>query len=94
MVWLVVASAVASAIGAYYYLRIVFFMYFGEETEALDKSNSPMLGGFLTASAVLMLLGVVYTFGIEGSAGAAARCSPRLIRRSESDGPASRSPLA
>ena len=72
MVWLVVASAVASAIGAYYYLRIVFFMYFGEETEALDKSNSPMLGGFLTASAVLMLLGVVYTFGIEGSAGAAA----------------------
>ena len=28
--WLVVASAVASAIGAYYYLRIVYFMYFGE----------------------------------------------------------------
>ena len=30
LIWLVVASAIASAIGAYYYLRIVFFMYFGD----------------------------------------------------------------
>ena len=38
--WLVVASAVASAIGAYYYLRIVYFMYFGEETQAAMDENS------------------------------------------------------
>jgi len=72
MVWLVVASAVASAIGAFYYLRIVFFMYFGEESEPLNGGKSGMLNGFLIASAVIMLIGIVNLFGIEGPASAAA----------------------
>ncbi|MFT6025110.1 MAG: NADH-quinone oxidoreductase subunit N [Ascidiaceihabitans sp.] len=73
LVWLVVASAVASAIGAYYYLRIVFFMYFGEaQAEPLDKGRSPILWGFLMASAVIMVVGIVNLFGIEGPAMAAA----------------------
>ncbi|NDV97897.1 NADH-quinone oxidoreductase subunit NuoN [Salipiger sp. PrR002] len=73
MVWLVVASAVASAIGAFYYLRIVFYMYFGEDREdALDTGGSPILWGFLMVSAVIMVAGVVNLFGIEGPAAAAA----------------------
>jgi len=73
MYWLVVASAVASAIGAYYYLRIVYLMYFGEDREdALDAGGSPVLWGFLAASAFVMVAGVVNLFGIEGAAAAAA----------------------
>jgi NADH-quinone oxidoreductase subunit N len=29
MTWLAVAGVVASVIGAFYYLRIVYYMYFG-----------------------------------------------------------------
>ncbi len=72
MVWLVVASAVASAIGAFYYLRIVFFMYFGDEGETLDKGGSPVLWVFLMGSAAAMLFGVINLFGIENAAAAAA----------------------
>ena len=71
--WLVVCSAVASAIGAYYYLRIVFFMYFGEDRgDVLDGGKSPILWGFLMGSVVVMVVGVVNLFGVEGAAAAAA----------------------
>ncbi len=71
--WLAVAGVVASVIGAFYYLRIVFYMYFGEDREdALDGGKSPVLWGFLMASAVIMVVGVVNLFGIEGAAQAAA----------------------
>lgn len=73
LIWLVIASAVASAIGAYYYLRIVYFMFFGEDQgETLDGGKSPVLWGFLMASAAVMLFGVINLFGIEGAANAAA----------------------
>ena len=72
MIWLVVASAVASAIGAFYYLRIVYYMYFGDEGEELDKGRSPVLWVFLMGSAAAMLFGVINLFGIEGAAAAAA----------------------
>lgn len=70
--WLVVVSAVASAIGAFYYLRIVFLMYFGKDDQGLEAGGSPVLWGFLMASAAAMILGVVNLFGIEGAAAAAA----------------------
>jgi NADH-quinone oxidoreductase subunit N len=69
---LVVASAVASAIGAYYYLRIVYLMYFGAESEPLDKSNSPVLWVFLIGSAAVMLVGLINLFGIDSPAAQAA----------------------
>lgn len=73
LAWLAVAGVVASVIGAFYYLRIVFFMYFGEERDdALDGGKSPVLWGFLMASAVIMVVGVVNLFGIEDAAQAAA----------------------
>ncbi len=73
LAWLAVAGVVASVIGAFYYLRIVFFMYFGQDREdALDGGKSPVLWGFLMASAVIMVVGVVNLFGIEGVAQAAA----------------------
>ncbi|MDB4198567.1 NADH-quinone oxidoreductase subunit NuoN, partial [Ascidiaceihabitans sp.] len=41
LAWLAIAGVIASVIGAFYYLRIVFFMYFGEEqAEGLDANKS------------------------------------------------------
>ncbi len=72
LAWLAVMGVIASVIGAYYYLRIVYYMYFGEETDALDEGRSPVQYVFLMVSAAAMLLGVVNLFGIEGVAQAAS----------------------
>lgn len=73
LIWLAVAGVIASVIGAFYYLRIVYYMYFGEEGgDELDGGRSPVLWGFLMASAAIMLLGIVNMFGVEGAAAAAA----------------------
>ncbi|SMX34144.1 NADH-quinone oxidoreductase subunit NuoN [Actibacterium lipolyticum] len=71
--WLAIAGVIASVIGAFYYLRIVFYMYFGDEQKAgLDGTMNPVLWGFLMASAAVMLVGVINLFGIEGLALSAA----------------------
>ncbi|EKE45168.1 NADH-quinone oxidoreductase chain N [Oceaniovalibus guishaninsula JLT2003] len=72
MTWLAILGVIASAIAAYYYLRIVYLMYFGVETDALDGGRSPVLWGLLMVSAGAMVLGVVNLFGIEGAAAVAA----------------------
>jgi NADH-quinone oxidoreductase subunit N len=72
LAWLAVAGVIASVIGAFYYLRIVFYMYFGEEGEALETGRSPVQWAFLMASAAVMLLGIINMFGVETMAQAAA----------------------
>jgi NADH-quinone oxidoreductase subunit N len=72
MTWLALAGAVASVIGAFYYLRIVYYMYFGAEGDALDGRMVPVQWLLLMGSALVMVLGVVNLFGIEGAAAAAA----------------------
>ncbi len=72
LTWLAVAGAVASAVAAFYYLRIVFYMYFGEEGETLDGAMTPVNWVALMASAAFMLLGVINLFGIDGMAALAA----------------------
>jgi len=72
LVWLAVAGVIASVIGAFYYLRIVYYMYFGEEGETLDAGRSPVLWGLLMASSAVMLVGIVNMFGVESVAQAAA----------------------
>ncbi|MEH6644209.1 NADH-quinone oxidoreductase subunit NuoN [Sulfitobacter sp.] len=73
LAWLAIAGVIASVIGAFYYLRIVFFMYFGEnKLDALDQNRGGLLGGFLIASAVIMVVGIINMFGVEGAAALAA----------------------
>lgn len=72
MAWLAIAGVIASVIGAFYYLRIVYFMYFGAETEPLDRTSNPVLWGMLMASATIMIVGMINLFGIEPLANAAA----------------------
>ncbi len=72
LVWLAVLGVIASVIGAFYYLRIVYLMYFGEAESELDRGGSGILWGFLVASAAVMVLGVINLFGVDGAAAAAA----------------------
>lgn len=70
--WLAIAGVIASVIGAFYYLRIVYFMYFGEEQDDISVKATPVLKLFLVGSAAAMLLGVINLFGIETPAALAA----------------------
>jgi NADH-quinone oxidoreductase subunit N len=72
LAWLAVAGVIASVIGAFYYLRIVYYMYFGEERDGAVSGGSPVLWGMLVVSAAIMVVGVVNLFGIEAWAAAAA----------------------
>jgi NADH-quinone oxidoreductase subunit N len=73
MAWLAVSGAVASVIGAFYYLRIVFFMYFGAEVEGAQSRMVPVQWVALVAVSAMMLLGIINFFGIEPAAIAAAK---------------------
>ncbi|MEJ6392247.1 NADH-quinone oxidoreductase subunit NuoN [Gymnodinialimonas sp. 2305UL16-5] len=75
LVWLAVLGAVASVIGLFYYLRIVYLMYFGEERDALDGGMGLVQYAGLMAMAAILCLGWlpgVNLFGIEAPAQAAA----------------------
>jgi len=73
MAWLAVAGVVASVIGAFYYIRIVYFMYFGELSEPLDVNPARRLHIILVVSAALMIAGTFFSlFGIETLAQTAA----------------------
>lgn len=72
MSWLAVTGVVASVIGAFYYLRIVFYMYFGAEQPGAESRMSAVQWMALMGVAVIMLAAVVNFFGLEPSAMAAA----------------------
>jgi NADH-quinone oxidoreductase subunit N len=77
MAWLAVAGAVASVIGLYYYLRIVFYMYFGKDGEGIDARMGGAQWAALMGSALIMVLGIVNLFGVESVALNAAQALVR-----------------
>ena len=73
LLWLAIAGVIASVIGAYYYLRIIYLMWFGsEQDEALDDYSTPMLTAFVSVSAIATVVGIVNFFGLKGAAITAA----------------------
>tara|TARA_R110002051_G_scaffold14460_8_gene46890 strand:- start:602 stop:2047 length:1446 start_codon:yes stop_codon:yes gene_type:complete len=73
--WLAIAGVIASVIGAFYYLRIVYYIYFGEDTDGLDGKMSPLLWTAAVVTGAIVLLAWVpgiNLFGIETVARAAA----------------------
>lgn len=72
LAWLAVAGVIASVIGAFYYIRIVFFMYFGETEDRMETNSSPILWTFLMGSTAVLVLGAVNLFGIEPAVASAA----------------------
>jgi NADH-quinone oxidoreductase subunit N len=72
---LAVAGAVASVIGAYYYLRIVKIMYFDAVEAPLDRRMPLVHGVAISVTALVMGLGwlpMVNLFGVPEAAAAAA----------------------
>ncbi|UWQ17798.1 NADH-quinone oxidoreductase subunit NuoN [Jannaschia sp. M317] len=72
LVWLAVLGVLASVIGAFYYLRIVYYMYFGETETPVDGDMPMVQWVALAASAIIMVVGIVNLFGLESIAAAAA----------------------
>ena len=70
---LAVIGVISSVIGAFYYLRIVYLMYFGAESDPLDNDIAPSQRWLTLAAAALTLLGVFNLFGMEGAAAIAAQ---------------------
>jgi NADH-quinone oxidoreductase subunit N len=59
MLWLAVAIVLASAVSAFFYLRVVAAMYFAEPTVDQSPSRTPMLGfGVLTMALATVFLGI------------------------------------
>ena len=54
LVWLAVAGALASAVSAFYYLRIVWFMWFDDPAPAFERDNGPALNVAAWGAALLM----------------------------------------
>ena len=86
-------GVIASVIGAFYYLRIVFYMYFGEESEGLDGSHVARALGHADGVGAIMVLGVINLFGVEGMAGSGGGGACPLASRARFR-TAARQPLA
>jgi len=72
LTWLAIAGVIASVIGAFYYLRIIYYMYFGDEADAMT-GKMPMLHKVaLYGSTLIMLVGAINLFGIAPIAAEAA----------------------
>jgi NADH-quinone oxidoreductase subunit N len=65
LVLLALIGGLASVIGAYYYLRIVYLIYFGDTSDNLNKPMPLINRIILASSAAAMLFGAVNLFGIE-----------------------------
>ena len=63
MAWLALLAVIASVIGAYYYLRLIYFMYFGGSAEPLSSRISTTQVLALYGAALAMILGVFNFFG-------------------------------
>lgn len=72
MGWLAVAGVIASVIGAFYYLRIVYYMYFGSENDPVTSRMGPVSYVMLVGAAAAVLLGSVSMLGVDRAADRAA----------------------
>ncbi len=72
MAWLAIAGVIASVIGAFYYLRIIYYIYFGDDVEGLDGRMPSLHYVALMGAAAIMLFGIINPFGLEGYAAIAA----------------------
>ena len=76
MAWLAVLTVIASVIGAFYYLRIVYYMFFGAETDPVESRMDAVQYLALMVPAALLLIGAVSMWGVDT---AAARAAESLV---------------
>ena len=80
MAWLAIAGVIASVIGAYYYLRIVYLMYFGQDRAGLDGRMGVAQYAGLMAMAALIALAWLPGVNLLGLEGMAAQAAGTLVR--------------
>ncbi len=78
LTWLAVAAVIASVIAAYYYLRLVYYMYFGEEP-ARDHDRSWTISQ-LAVFGLSVLLMIIWMFNLFGLDEAALRAAQSIAR--------------
>lgn len=76
MAWLAILGVIASVIGAFYYLRIIYYIYFGTDTEGVGSRMTPVQFAALIVPAAMLLIGAVSMMGVEE---AAARAAESLV---------------
>ena len=76
MAWLAILGVIASVIGAFYYLRIVYYMFFGAETEGVESRMGGVQYLALVVPAAMLLIGAVSMWGVDT---AAARAAESLV---------------
>jgi NADH-quinone oxidoreductase subunit N len=64
LAWLAVIGALNSAIAAFYYLRIVWYMYFEEPRTARKQISSPTIQWTLVASAIAVIAFFIFSWPI------------------------------
>ena len=64
--WLAIIGGISSVIAAFYYLRIVYLMYFGMVSDPLNGNMPTSHWLILSGSAILMLIGIINLYGLEG----------------------------
>ena len=72
MSWLAILGVIASVIGAFYYLRIVYYMFFGAENEGVQSRMGAVQYLALVVPAAVLLIGAVSMWGIDSAAATAA----------------------
>jgi NADH-quinone oxidoreductase subunit N len=61
--WLVVVAVIFSAISAYFYLRIVMYMYMKEPKEVVSLTTSPATGlALIVTTIAVLVIGVFPSF--------------------------------
>ncbi len=64
LIWLAVIGVIASTISAFYYLRIVWFMWFDEPAPAFERGNGGSLAVAAWGSAILMFPVLTVAMGV------------------------------
>ncbi len=65
LLWLAFAGGIASVIGAYYYLRIVYLLYFGENEYQLSGTMPRFHWSILVISSGAVVIGTLNLYGLE-----------------------------
>ena len=73
MVWLATLGMVSFVIGSFYYLRVIYYMYFGEASEGVRLRLAPTGAVMLYASALALTVGAGTVLGADDAAGRAAQ---------------------
>lgn len=69
LTWLAIAGVIASVVAAFYYLRVIYYVYFGTDSDPMDTRPAPVVWAMLMASALVLVLGLTGVFsGVEDAA--------------------------